>query len=88
MSALRRWFRRWLFRQWWPHYRTPDSRPLDGQTVVILDEHHKTPVWLAEYNTMYNSYQAGGGWFEADEIVYWSPVQTPGSPFLFPTKDD
>lgn len=82
MNLFRRAFRRWLFRRTWPQYKNPAvEHPVDGQAVVVLDDSHPTtPVWIAEYDATNNSYEAGHGWFEPDEIVYWAPVRGPDRP--------
>lgn len=78
MNALRKTWRRWLFRRLFPNYKIHNvtARPNDGQEVLVLDASNRgESVWIAQYDANYSSYSAGhGGWFEHDEIDYWVPM--------------
>lgn len=85
----RRAFRRWLFRRMFPDYKLHaiTARPSDGQQVVVLDVDASPPVWIAEYDAHNESYSAGGGWFEAHEIDYYSPMRSVHPPIAVKHKD-
>lgn len=85
---IRKAFRRWLFRMLFPDYKVHvAAQPGDGAEVIVLDVDASPPVWIAEYDAVHESYSAGGGWFEAHEITYWSPMKSVRPPIAVTSKD-
>jgi hypothetical protein len=86
---MKRLLLRWLFRRLFGKVYNPrKTLPRDGQEVLVLDaDRRHTWVWLARYDASTDSYFAGGGWFEHDELDYWTPLKSVENPLLVRSVD-
>jgi hypothetical protein len=53
-----------------------DRLPVAHGLVVVVYAHGAalTDVWPARWNAVNQTFGAGGGWFELDEITHWMPL--------------